>query len=196
MKANTVSTRRRWLADEINLTLPALALALLAMAFPAKADGDGHRRNHLPELPSPLCDGVEVPPGNRVSSYLFGLGVQIYRWSGTSWVFVAPDATLYADPGHQAEVGIHFAGPTWQANDGSTVVGSHAVVCTPNRGAIPWVRLDATSAPGSGRFARLTFIQRLNTIGGTAPNTPGEFVGDEARVPYTADYVFFRKAKD
>ena len=58
------------------------------------------------------------------------------------------------------------------------------------------MRLDATSAPGGGRFADLTFIQRLNTIGGTAPGTPGGFVGDEARVPYTADYVFYRQAND
>ena len=196
MKSNTTCMHGHQRVARINLLLPALALALLAFASPAKADDDDHQSGRAPELLSPVCDSVQVPAGNRVSSYLFGLGVQIYRWNGTSWVFVAPNATLYADPGHQAEVGIHFAGPTWQANDGSTVVGSHAVPCTPNRGAIPWLRLDATSAPGGGRFARLTFIQRLNTIGGTAPSTLGDFVRDEARVPYTADYAFYRRAND
>jgi hypothetical protein len=190
MKANTISIRRHWLADKINLTLPALALALLAVALPAKADAQQPGRPQ-PELPSPLCDGVQVPEGHRLSSYLFGQGVQIYRWNGTSWEFVAPEASLYADPGHFGEVATHFGGPTWKANDGSIVVGSQAVPCTPNRGAIPWLRLVATSAPGEGRFAGLSFIQRLNTIGGTAPATPGEFVGDEARVPYTSDYVFY-----
>ena len=48
------------------------------------------------------------------------------------------------------------------------------------------------SEPQRGRFARLTFIQRVNTIGGTAPAEAGAFVGDEARVPYTAEYYFYR----
>jgi hypothetical protein len=38
----------------------------------------------------------------------------------------------------------------------------------------------------------VTFIQRVNTIGGTAPAEAGLFVGDEARVPYTAEYYFYR----
>jgi hypothetical protein len=196
MKINSTCTQLHPRVAKIKLLLPALALALLGFASATKAADENQQSGRTPELPSPLCDAVQVPAGNRVSSYLFGLGVQIYHWDGTSWVFVAPEATLYADPGHQAEVGIHFAGPTWQANDGSTVVGSHAVPCTPNRGAIAWLRLEATSAPGEGRFAHLTFIQRLNTIGGTAPSTPGEFIGDEARVPYTSDYVFYRQAND
>jgi hypothetical protein len=38
----------------------------------------------------------------------------------------------------------------------------------------------------------VTFIQRVNTIGGTAPAEAGAFVGDEARVPYTTEYYFYR----
>ena len=37
-----------------------------------------------------------------------------------------------------------------------------------------------------------TFIQRVNTTGGKAPSTDGAFVGQVARVPYTADYFFYR----
>jgi hypothetical protein len=122
--------------------------------------------------------------------------VQIYRWDGTSWVFVAPEARLFADPCYEGQVGLHYAGPTWEANDGSKVVGSAPIRCTPFRGAIPWLRLDATSLSDHGRFARLTYIQRVNTIGGTAPAEAGAFVGDEARVPYTAEYFFYRKARD
>jgi hypothetical protein len=88
-------------------------------------------------------------------------------------------------------VGI-YAGPTWEANDGSTVVGARLAGCSPYRGAIPWLRLGATSGPGQGRFARLTFIQRVNTIGGTAPAEAGAFVGEEARVPYTARLLLSR----
>jgi len=37
-----------------------------------------------------------------------------------------------------------------------------------------------------------TFIQRINTVGGNAPAAPGTVVGEEANVPYTAEYLFYR----
>ena len=40
----------------------------------------------------------------------------------------------------------------------------------------------------------MTFIQRVNTTGGIAPAAPGTTVGEEARVPYTAEYFFYRAA--
>jgi len=146
------------------------------------------------DLPSPQCDSLNIPAGNRLSAHVYALGVQIYRWNGTSWVFVAPDATLYADPGFNGEVGTHYAGPTWEAEDGSKVAAAKFADCTPNRGAIPWLRLDAVSSSPQGRFAGISHVLRLNTIGGTAPATAGTFVGDEARVPYTAEYYFYRAA--
>src|SRR4029077_19745080 len=68
------------------------------------------------------CQRLQVGPGNKVAFHVFGVGGQNYRWSGTSWVFVAPDAVLYANAGDDGAVGIHFGGPTWQSNSGSKVV--------------------------------------------------------------------------
>jgi len=144
------------------------------------------------DLPSPQCDSLNVPAGNRVSAHVYALGVQIYRWNGTAWAFVGPDATLYADQGFNGQVGTHYVGPTWEAEDGSKVVAAKFADCLPNRGAIPWLRLDAVTSSPQGRFAGVTHVQRVNTIGGTAPATAGTFVGDEARVPYTAEYYFYK----
>src|SRR5438876_351209 len=80
------------------------ALALLASSPTVQADEDSS-----PNLPSPLCDSL--PAGNSVIFHVYAVGVQIYQWNGTTWVFVAPSATLYADPGHHGKVGIHYAGP-------------------------------------------------------------------------------------
>jgi hypothetical protein len=66
--------------------------------------------------------------------------------------------------------------------------------CTPNASAIPWLKLETVSSEGPGIFNGVTFVQRVNTTGGTAPATPGSFVGEEARVPYTAEYYFYRAA--
>ena len=149
------------------------------------------------DLPSPQCDSLNVPAGNRISSRVYAKGVQIYRWNGTSWAFVGPDATLYADPGYHGEIGTHYAtpaGPAWEAEDGSKVVATRVADCLPDRGAIPWLRLDAVSSSPTGKFGNITHVLRVNTIGGTAPATAGTFVGDEARVPYTTEYYFYRAA--
>jgi len=56
--------------------------------------------------------------------------------------------------------------------------------------------IGSDEGPAGGRsLTKTTFIQRLNTNGGSAPATgcalPGE-VGHQALVPYSADYYFFR----
>jgi hypothetical protein len=134
---------------------------------------------------------LAAPAGSVLVLDAFGIGVQIYRWNGTSWVFVAPSATLFADRAGHGEVASHFGGPTWQSNSGGKVVGTVLDHCTPDAASIPWLSL--TGAPdGPGIFAKVAFIQRLNTVGGNAPSTPRSVVGEEARVPYTADYLFYK----
>ena len=130
--------------------------------------------------------------GNKVAHHLYAEGVQIYRWNGTSWIFVAPEAELFANAGANGTVGIHYAGPTWESNSGSKVVATVLERCTPDPDAIPWLLLEAVSTEGPGIFARVTFIQRVNTVGGNAPTDPGDFVGEVVEVPYTAEYYFYR----
>jgi hypothetical protein len=164
-----------------------LLLALVAPAGVALAD-DGR----APDLGD--CQQLRVPQGNKVAFQVFGIGVQIYQWNGSSWDFVAPEAVLYANAGPDGQVGIHFGGPTWQSNSGSKVVGTVIDHCTPDPSAIPWLLLEAASTEGPGIFDHVTYLQRLNTMGGKAPAVPGDFPGQVARVPYSAYYVFYRKA--
>jgi len=196
MKNTTIKSISNSLQTTItNLSAPALAMLLCLVASPALAHDDDERDGGTPDLPTPACDTLNVPVGNKINSHTYALGVQIYRWSGSNWVFIAPVAALFADACYDRQVGIHYAGPTWESNSGSKVVGARLAGCTPNRGAIPWLLLGATSTSGRGKFERITYIQRVNTIGGTAPAEAGLFVGDEARVPYTAEYYFYRAAK-
>jgi hypothetical protein len=81
-----------------------------------------------------------------------GTGAQVYVCSATggnfAWTLKAPDATL--TDANKKVVGKRFAGPTWQAADGSSVVGE--VVANspaPRPGAIPWLVLHAKSHDGS-----------------------------------------------
>lgn len=152
------------------------------------------RADNSPNLPSPLCDSLRVPAGNKVGLHAFAIGVQIYQWNGSAWTFVAPQANLFADPGYNGLVATHYAGPTWESNSGSKVVGIRVAACTPNTNSIPWLLLSAASTQGPGVFDGVTFVQRVNTVGGKAPAAPGANPGDFANVPYTAEYFFSRNS--
>lgn len=143
---------------------------------------------------SGVCDNLSVPPGSKLVVKVFANGVQIYRWSGTAWNFVAPSAVMTSDAAGNGTVGTHYAGPTWESLSGGRIVGAVRERCTPDTDAIPWLLLDVVSREGAGIFHRVRFIQRVNTTGGNAPSTPGSFTGEEARVPYTTEYLFFRAA--
>jgi hypothetical protein len=124
--------------------------------------------------------------------------VQIYECtrkpdSTYEWAFKAPEATLTARSGQH--IGKHYAGPTWEAVDGSTMVGEvKARDPGPTASAIPWLLLAAKSNSGVGTFANGKFVQRVTTVGGIAP-TGGcteSTLKNEARVPYSASYFFYR----
>jgi hypothetical protein len=177
---------RRLRAHSRAAALLLLALTV-AMPVPAKPGND----NRAPELPAG-CEALKVEAGHKVSFQAYAEGVQIYRWNGTSWDFVGPEAVLYTENG-EGVVGIHYGGPTWESNSGSKVVGAVLERATPDPDAIPWLKLAAASPQGPGPFEKVTFVQRVNTVGGKAPTDAGDFVGEEARVPYAANYYFYRK---
>jgi hypothetical protein len=127
----------------------------------------------------------------------FGKGVQIYSCKATNgvyaWSLKAPDASLLDAKGQA--IGKHFAGPSWQANDGSIVVGEALNASpSPDAGAIPWLVLHAKSHSGAGIMSTVQYIVRTRTEGGVAPSSgcDAAHVGHEVRVPYNAVYQFFR----
>jgi hypothetical protein len=81
----------------------------------------------------------------------------------------------------------------WAQKVGSIDAGTDPVSC-PNTGAIPCLLLESIGnqeGPTGGKdLAKVTYVQRLNTSGGAAPNTACS-VGDTRLQPYTADYYFF-----
>jgi hypothetical protein len=175
----------------VTVATPILALLFGACTPMSHAEpGNDHR---APEVPL----AIQVPgETNKVHFHTYAVGVQIYAWSGTNWVFKFPEAGLFADAGANGEVGTHYAGPTWGSESGSKVVGAAVTNApSPDANAIPWLLVRAVATEGPGIFAETTYIQRINTVGGKAPANPGTSVGQIARVPYTAEYYFYRATK-
>jgi len=174
-------------------TAATTVLALLVLAFAAPVGANARDDNRAPDVGDYI--DLRVPEGNKVCFHAYAEGVQIYRWNGTSWDFVAPEAWLYVGDGEDDEpMGTHYVGPTWESLSGGKVVGTAIARATPDPTAIPWLKLQALSSTGPGIFNGVTFIQRVNTAGGKAPIGPGEYVGQIARVTYTAEYYFYRKS--
>jgi Protein of unknown function (DUF3455) len=135
-----------------------------------------------------------------------------------------PEATLFTQFfGQSVEIITHFLSPntnpnefapnplpfgnaTWQDSFDSSKVWAqtvHSIAAgsdpsCPNSGAISCLLLQSIGTekgPAGGRLlSDTTFIQRLNTNGGSAPATGcavASDVGKQALVPYSADYYFF-----
>jgi hypothetical protein len=171
----------------------AVIVAVAATGSMAQAAQAKHRG---PDVPAT----IEVEAGNKVFLVGHAVVVQIYRCTASAdgfvWSFVAPRAVLYGD--HGQRIATHFAGPTWQARDGSTVVAGGVAGVPGAPTAIPWLLLStvSTSAGDHGnRLGRTTFIQRTATTGGLSPDgsqCTAETAGTTAEVPYTADYHFWK----
>jgi hypothetical protein len=147
-------------------------------------------------LPVALALSGTAASAGGAAIELDGKGVQIYGCEavadGFVWRFKAPEAVLTDASG--AEIGRHFAGPSWQAKDGSIVVGALlASSPAPQPAAIPWLVLQAKSHSGTGLFGSVGYILRSRTEGGVAPSSgcDASHVGAEIRVPYSAVYTLF-----
>jgi hypothetical protein len=147
----------------------------------------------MPELPPTLR-----PAGLAVYLDVPATGVQIYTCGKNdagafAWIFKAPDAQLFDT--QKRPIGKHYAGPTWEGNDGGKVVGAvKANAPAPSPNTIPWLLLDIKSSEGSGQFTQAKGILRIATTGGAAPaqGCAEAQAGSENRVPYTATYLFLK----
>jgi len=149
------------------------------------------------QQPVAVPDKLKAGANESLAMIVPAKGVQIYECragkdGGYDWAFVAPEADLFDGRGNK--IGKHYAGPHWEANDGSKVLASlKERADAPQADAIPWLLLNAESVGPAGSFSKVTSIQRVNTVGGVAPKSgcSKANAGAPARVNYTADYYFF-----
>ena len=120
--------------------------------------------------------------------------------------------SLDANPNQNAPNPLPFGNVTWQSSIDSSKVWAKPVdsiaagsdPSCPNTGAIAClllVSIGTQAGPTGGKLlTKTTFIQRLNTKGGSAPAddagcSAANDVGHQLLVPYSADYYFFRGAE-
>ena len=145
-----------------------------------------------------LPEAVRAPAGSKQMMATTGVGELTYECREKAgmagqyeWAFVGPVATLYG--ADKKAVGKYYAGPTWEAADGSKVTGKQVAVSPASMGNIPLQLVKADPAMGTGAMTGVSYIQRLNTKGGVAPALACDAMGKGKRqvVAYEADYVFY-----
>ena len=192
--------------------------SVLTAVFTGSLAAAAHGQITVPPVPP----NIEVPAGNQVFLKGHGVGTQNYiclpsatAASGFAFALFTPEATLFNDFGQQ--VTTHFFGPNpfekgtvravWQHSRDTSTVWGQAIATSfdPNfvtPGAIPWLLVKVVGATNgtavrTGVLTPSTFIQRLNTVGGAAPDTGCaelKDVGTKAFVAYEADYFFYKAA--
>jgi Protein of unknown function (DUF3455) len=206
--------------DKGEREMRTLVVALLIVLPPAAAYGQvipppvppplevpagnvAFRIDHASGTQAYIC----LPSGSRLPND----GVPTYIWT-----FFGPQATLFDDAGEQ--VATLFLSPnpvdpiengtpraTWQdSRDTSRVwagpINAYFDEDYVERGAIPWLLLRVvgrqSGTGGSDTLTTTSFLHRVNTSGGVAPKNQCSNAGDVGSwilVPYTADYVYYRR---
>jgi uncharacterized protein DUF3455 len=168
----------------------SLVNVVLMLAAGCAASGSASAQSAVP-VSSSL-----TPVNAQLFASTSATGVQIYTCEydsshHLSWLFKSPQATLYDTLGRP--VFHHDAGPSWQADDGSRIVGHPiAQMASASSGSIPQLLLETTSADKIGVLSSVRYVQRLNTVGGSAPAQMCTAEHQIGYSPYFANYVFWK----
>jgi uncharacterized protein DUF3455 len=186
------------------------------LAFTIALPSSAHAQTATPPN---VPENIQVPQGNEIFRVGHGVGFQNYVCTPSSpalghvaYVLFTPQATLF-DAGEQLTS--HFFSPnpfeggtvraTWQDSVDSSRVWARANASSVDPkfvapGAVAWVLLQTVGTDqgptGGSTLAATTFIQRVNTVGGVPPSTGCDSITDagaKAFMPYTADYIFYRR---
>lgn len=176
------------------------ASALLVSACGSMMDSNASKATMPMFSQASLPMAVQVPMGHKVAMETVGVGILSYQCSAKKdmagqheWVVVGPDAVLNDRSGKQ--VGKYFGPPaTWESLDGSRLTATQIAVTPNGTGNIPTQLVKTNPAMGVGSMTGVSYIQRVNTIGGVAPmSTCGmSNMGTKEMVKYQADYIFYK----
>jgi hypothetical protein len=207
----TIAAVRPGARRTLSVAGAAALSAALTVALPQRARADEVTPLHVPP-------NIEVPAGHRAFLLGHATGTQNYVClpSGfrLAWTLFTPQATLFDRELRQ--ITTHFFGPNpfeneairavWQHSQDTSTVWGQAIASSSDPafvapGAIPWLLVRVVGAqdgpgpePRPGVLTPTTFIQRVRTVGGSAPLAGCsrlQDVGNKAFVPYKADYVFY-----
>ncbi|MGW4135547.1 DUF3455 domain-containing protein [Streptomyces mirabilis] len=181
------------LAKRLVLTTTAVAAVTAGTLFSATVGQAATSQPARTGVDAPAA--LKVPDGHRLTGVFSAAGVQTYTCADGAWKLLEPAATLWAknDRSHRP-VALHSRGPVWVSTVDGSAVNAAAIANSPKTGTIPELLLQSTATRGTGVFAGVSYVQRLDTHGGVAPTTACSGT-DQISVRYSATYAFYKSAK-
>jgi len=138
---------------------------------------------------------LRSPPTGIEVLRLEGRGSQVFRCesqpAGLRWTYRLPEAELRDTKGQL--VMRHGVNLSFEHVDGSRLVGDIVDhVPSPSGDSLPWLLLK-TRVFGEGALEGISYVQRINTVGGMPPpSCESGQLSQVLRVPFSAEFVFFR----
>jgi hypothetical protein len=200
MSTGSAKGKRTHRSPAWRCALPAALLLGCAQTPPAEpgsaAQASEARSGAAPgALYSMFHRPLKAPEGGVEVMRLRGQGAQIFRCesqaAGLRWTYRLPEAELRDA---QGEVLVrHGANLSFEHVDGSRLFGEIVDhVPSPNSDSLPWLLLK-TRAYGPGSLSAITYVERIETVGGMPPaSCDSAQLNQVLRVPFSADFVFFR----
>ena len=207
IESTTLTAESRRNARKWAVALCAALLAACASTPPATqpaaptptAPGAPQPALPAPTPPTPPSLGffshIKTPDNVQPALRLQGRGVQVFRCeargTGYSWVYRLPEADLF-DAAGKAVIR-HGANFSFEHADSSRLLGTVIDFDeAPDPNNLRWLLLSTRSF-GEGILTGVTYVQRVNTIGGMPPSRcdPGQ-QNRLLRVDFSADFVFYK----
>jgi hypothetical protein len=182
---------RKLPANRENVMNYLSALVLMAAALPAQEAKETAAEAEVKRLAVPE---KLMPKGKSLLFLLRAEGEQVYRaekkGDELAWVFQEPDAVL-RDYETGEKAGTHGKGPFW-ADGGVGKVNAKVFESVPSSrpGALAWLLLEVTGEP-TGRFKKVSHIQRIDTWAGQPPTSKPRKEGEINKAHYHATYAFW-----
>ncbi|MFJ8027133.1 DUF3455 domain-containing protein [Streptomyces sp. NPDC096311] len=181
------------LAKRLILTTTAVAAVTAGTLFGATVGQAATSQPARTGVDAPAA--LKVPDGNRLTGVFSAAGVQTYTCADGAWKLLEPAATLWArNDRSRRPLALHSRGPVWVSTVDGSAVNAAAIANSPKTGTIPELLLQSTATRGTGVFAGVSYVQRLDTHGGVAPTTACTGT-DQISVRYSATYAFYKPAK-
>jgi hypothetical protein len=214
------SSKKEMNTTRLILTTACFALGLMLITGVRAAHADQITPPQVPDGLGVEDGNVPFLIGHGVGTQNYVCATSTTSLTGFAFSLFTPQATLLDDAGDQLIT--HFFSPntdphvqppefgtirvTWEDSRDTSRVWAFLVKQSTDfrfvrKDAVAWLLLKesgvAPGPTGGDRLTKTTFIQRINTAGGLAPTTGCSTFGDvgsRAFVPYSADYIFYKKA--
>ncbi len=179
--------------------LGSLLLAAGAAVLMAGCSAPRPLAEYLTRQPTLPAD-IRVPAGHQAVLEARGIGELQYECQATSrapwqYAWLPRDRSIELRDTANNSIMLARSARAWIHRDGSELVVREFVEVDNGAPNLPLqrARVEASTLPGT--LSNISYIQRIRTVGGlpSVRNCSAAEVGMRVRVPYEADYVFWRQ---